>query len=313
MIDSGYIHIKAGNQILANVWGNDVLFSWRWWLILGLTVIPWGFVYVYMKREKRARYAISGLLAMIISSFLDVAGLSFDLWRYYVTLVPVMGGFFPWNFTVIPVGFILFYEWMPKWSPLLKSLIVAVGFAFIGEPVTDFLGLNAHHRWQHLYSVPIYALIYLVSYYGGQFLSKRVEHPMMEREQGVLAGVQDKYRYIFDNSFNAIYFIEKKHLEKDFRFTEVNDAFCEFMGYSREELKTLDPRKISDQECYNVDIKYRPLLTKGSMKLDTTFVTKSGDKKFVRLYVKVILRKNKIEILSIANFLEKEVVEEHVN
>lgn len=316
-MDEGYQLIHSGIEVILNNWRNHVLFTWKWWLVVCLSVIPWFLTFFFLKKEKRKQYFISSIILMVITSFLDISGLTYDLWRYYVTPMPILGGFFPWNFSIIPIFFIISYEVFSNLSPMVKSVIVALMYAYIGEPIADFLGLTRHHQWRHTYSVPIYIGLYLISYYGGLIVSQKISsnsklQAYTFEEQEKINSI-DKYQYAFEHSFDAIYLIEKKHWEKDFRFTEVNSAFCENMGYSKEEILKLNPRVISDQKSYNVDIKYRPLLKKGTLNIDTTFVTKSGEKKFVRLNVKVFWRKDKIEILSIADFLENKVTDFEAN
>ncbi|HLO13132.1 MAG TPA: CBO0543 family protein, partial [Pseudoneobacillus sp.] len=205
-MDEGYKLIYSGFQIILNNWLYQVLFSWKWWLVVSISIIPWVVTYFYLKKEKRKQYFISSLLIMVFSAFLDITGLSYDLWRYYVTPLPVMGGFFPWNFSIIPVFYILAYELLPKWSPILKGIIVSFMFAFIGEPIADYLGLTVHQNWKHLYSTPIYFGIYLIAYYGGVILSKKQRRSDSEPEEKNLT---DKYHYAFEHSYDAIYLIEK--------------------------------------------------------------------------------------------------------
>jgi PAS domain S-box-containing protein len=306
----GYKLIHFGNEMNLDFWLNHVLFSWKWWMVVGLTILPWVLFFYFFKKEKRKQYFISALILMISSSFLDIAGLSYDLWRYYVKAVPVMGGFFPWNFSIIPFFYMISFEIFPEWPKVVKAIMVALLFAYIGEPIMDYIGFTSHHDWKHSYSIPFYFALYLIAYYGGVFLSKNNDESIMVKKRSEMELIEkqkqslDKYHYAFEHSFDAIYLIEKKHTERNFRFTEVNDTFCKEMGYTREEMMALDPRLISDQKTYNVDIKYRPLLKKGKMEIDTTFVKKSGELRYVNLRVKVFWRKDKIEILSIVNFLE---------
>lgn len=173
VIDNAYVQIRQGNSSLANTWRHEVVFSWRWWLVLALTVLPWVGVFLFLPRRKRNQYLISSFIAMLMSSLFDMAGLTADLWRYYVNLVPILGGFLPWNLSVIPGLLIAFYELWPRVSQLVKGLVFSVFCAFVGEPLTELLGLTNHHRWKHVYSVPLYLGIYLASFYGGQLLSKR--------------------------------------------------------------------------------------------------------------------------------------------
>jgi PAS domain S-box-containing protein len=309
-MDQGYELLSKGVRIILYFFQEEVLLSWKWWLVTCFSIFPWVGVYLFLKKDKRKQYLVSALIIMVLASFFDIIGLSHNLWRYYVMVFPVLGGFFPWNFSVVPICFIISYEVFPKITPIVKGVIVSLMSAYIGEPASDYFGFTKHEPWRHTYSVPIYFGIYLLSYYGGRALSQK-----KERRPKKLSVVDknDKYHYAFENSFNGIYLIEKKHWEMNFRFTEVNESFCKEMGYTKEEVFTLDPRLISDQKSYNVDIKYRPLLKMGNMRIDTTFVTKTGEKKFVNLLVKVFWRKDKIEILSIANFSEKKVSDYEAN
>lgn len=313
-MEEGYTLIKSGTDLLFNYFHDQNIWSWKWTLVLGLTFLPWIITFKITHKDKRKQYIISALLIMLIASFLDIVGLSYDLWRYYVTVIPVIGGFFPWNFSVLPALFIITYEIFPKQSIILKGFVVSLMFAYIGEPIADYLTLTLHDPWKHSYSVPVYFAIYLIAYYGGKNLSQAAHHSLNEEDNRTEEKQQnDIHQYAVEHSFDAIYLIEKKHTEKNFRFTEVNSAFCKEMGYSKEEFLTLDPRDISDRNNYNVDIKYQPLLKNGYMTTDTTFVTKNGVKKYVRVNVKAFTRKDKIEVLSIVKFLEDKVSEFDAN
>jgi PAS domain S-box-containing protein len=302
IMDHGYEQLQDSNREIYRIWQQEVLFTWKWWFIFLLTVLPWIVVFLYTKREHRKQYVIAAMILMCLSTVLDLAGLTFDLWRYYVSLVPILGGFFPWNFSMIPMFFVLSYEMFRTLHPTWKGAIVSVLFSYVGEPLTEIMGLTMHHRWVHTFSLPIYFVIYLIAYYGSQALC---------RSGNVSSERSDRDTYLFENSFDSIYFIEKQHGEKNFRFSEINENFCKEMGYTREELMKLDPRVVSDQERYSPDIKYKPLYKTGNMDLDTTFVTKAGEKRFVRIKVKVFSGKDKIEVLTIARFLAQEVAEDH--
>lgn len=313
-LDEGYALIKSGTELLFYYFQEQVIWSWKWMLLLGLTFLPWVIAFKIIDQKKRKQYLISALLIMVIASFLDILGLSYDLWRYYVTVIPVMGGFFPWNFSFVPALFIITYEIFPKQSIVLKGLVVSLMYAYIGEPISDYLGFTLHEPWKHSYSMPLYFAIYLISYYGGKKLSQTIIPETDKDSFGLNENkLNDIYQYAVEHSFDAIYLIEKKHIEKNFRFTEVNPAFCKEMGYSKEEFVSLDPRDISDRSNYNVDIKYQPLLKAGYMTTNTTFVTKTGAKKYVRVNVKAFNRKDKIEVLSIVKFLEDKVSELDAN
>ncbi|WP_442593653.1 CBO0543 family protein [Neobacillus sp. D3-1R] len=246
--DTGYRFIKEGNEMLRSIWLNDVLFSMHWFFVVLLTIAPWVVWYFLRDPSKSRQYFISSWVIILFSTILDLIGLSFDLWRYHTSVFPIMSGIIPWNSSLLPVCLLIVYKIKETWSPIIKGLVVSAIIAFIGEPYFDFLGITEHHQWRHIYSFPIYFLIYLFSYYIGLSMSKNPNHSI-DRDES-----DEKYNTLFQYSCNAIYYIEKTHLEKNYRFTDVNDTFIKEMGYSLEELRRLDPRMISDQSFYNIDI-----------------------------------------------------------
>ncbi|HYK75238.1 MAG TPA: CBO0543 family protein, partial [Pseudoneobacillus sp.] len=146
-IDSGYRLINAGNDLLRSIWLNDVLFTMDWFFVVLLTVAPWIIWYFLRNPSKSKQYIISTLVIIVISSILDVIGLSFDLWHYHVSVVPIMSGFVPWNASLLPVCLLIVFRINENGNPILKGLIVSACIAFIGEPYFDFLGITNHHHW----------------------------------------------------------------------------------------------------------------------------------------------------------------------
>lgn len=54
-------------------------------------------------------------------------------------------------------------------------------------------------------------------------------------------------------------------------------------------------------------------MNNGEIQLNTVLVTKSGEKKYVKLFCKMFKHKYKTEILSIAQFLNEKIGENKVN
>ena len=79
--------------------------------------------------------------------------------------------------------------------------------------------------------------------------SKQAEESLRESEQ--------KYRVLFETAKDAIFVSDKTG-----RFVDVNQAACEFLGYSRKELLKLSPKEIdADPTGYDAFIKVRNGLT----------------------------------------------------
>jgi hypothetical protein len=160
--------VEANNQML-EIWSEQVIFTWQWWLGIGFTLIPWILWVKYRKKDSTIRLLSAGFFVLIISSWLDFLGVALGLWYYVYEVVYFIPNYFPWDFSLFPVIYMAVIQTMPRVSPLIKAVILSALLAFIGEPLVEWLGFYQPVKWEHIYSFPIYALIYLIAHY----ISKR--------------------------------------------------------------------------------------------------------------------------------------------
>ena len=165
VLDEVYNMTTIANSKLFHIWVTQIVFSWRWWLQIVLSVLPW---IIWIKiRDKRdtARLLFMGLFVALVTSFLDNVGIFCGLWHYDWKPFPFLCSYFPWNYSVFPVMVMLILQFKPKINPNIK----AVGFAFlcalVFEPIANWLGLYDLIRWKFGYSFIIYIPLYLVFNY----------------------------------------------------------------------------------------------------------------------------------------------------
>lgn len=154
-------------QLLTVVWRSHQLLSWKWWVNLGLSIIPW---LVWLRLRPKAsthRLLYVALIFMIISSFLDLFGVSYGLWRYHVEVIPTLPTNLPWNYTLYPVAGMLFFQLLPGASTYLKALLFGCIAALIVEPLFVWLQFYEPVRWSTLYSLPLHAATYLIAHWFG--------------------------------------------------------------------------------------------------------------------------------------------------
>lgn len=164
-VEKGYQLLQAGTMHLTDVWVEDIVFSWRWWVVAGLTVFPWLFWYFTYDRSKKYRLLTSGLLFALIASQLDFLGVLLGLWAYEVLLLPAPSPFIPWDFCGIPVASMTFLQYKPNISPFIKAPSFAGIAAFIAEPLAEAAELYHPTHWSHIYSFFIFTLLYLLVHY----------------------------------------------------------------------------------------------------------------------------------------------------
>lgn len=101
-----------------------------------------------------------GLMASTIALILDEIGLFLTLWAYAYQLAPFTNKLLTVDIAIIPVSYMLLYQYVRKWRPYLITLAVLSLFAvFVAEPIFGVLDIYILLGWEHWYSTPFYFLI----------------------------------------------------------------------------------------------------------------------------------------------------------
>ena len=134
-----------------NLWKDHMVFSLRWWMALSLIIFPWTLWLILRKRDSTCRLLFAGFFVAIISSFLDMVGVTLHLWTYPITVFPLMPSYVPFDLSSMPVATMLWLQFFPKMKLILKTLIYAVVGGFGFEPLIDKIGLVCEEGWKYFY------------------------------------------------------------------------------------------------------------------------------------------------------------------
>lgn len=147
-------------QLQVDHWLKFELYSPQFWLLIGLTIIPW-FIWVKLVDRKRLlEIIIFGLIISILVTTMDEVGCQLNLWEYLYDIEPLFPRLIPMNFTLLPIGYMLVYQYFTRWKSFMAAnAIVAAFYSFIGEPLLQMLDIYAMLNWKHIYSFPIYILL----------------------------------------------------------------------------------------------------------------------------------------------------------
>ncbi|MCF7889796.1 PAS domain S-box protein [Candidatus Bipolaricaulota bacterium] len=121
---------------------------------------------------------------------------------------------------------------------------------------------------------------------------KELERSIEKREK--------KFREIFNNANDALYFQELTENLEAGKFLEVNDRACEMLGYSREELLEMTPREIDAGEEVDVEGITEELASKGHLTFETAHEAKDGTRIPVEISSHFFKLDEKNRVLSIA-------------
>jgi hypothetical protein len=168
-IQALFTQMQGYTREVYRLWAREILFTWQWWLLLAMTVLPWAFWIVWHKKDSTNRLLYAGFFSIIVAKLLDTIGSTFGLWQYTARLVPLMPPLFPWDATLMPVAVMTFIQFKPKIHPIVKAVALAAIASFVMEPVAQWIGLYKPILWKHIYSFPGYIVIYLTA----DWLSRR--------------------------------------------------------------------------------------------------------------------------------------------
>lgn len=148
---------SEADRALKESWINDIVFTWHWWLLVALTIIPWVVWWKVVDRKRIFEILTYGFIVMIVASLFDAIGVENDLWEYHYQLIPLLDVFIVYDISVIPVTYMLIYQYFRTWKSFIISNIVVSGiFSFVSEPI--LVWLNYHHllKWEYIYSFPVF-------------------------------------------------------------------------------------------------------------------------------------------------------------
>jgi hypothetical protein len=134
-------------------WLEYELFSWNWWVLFAFAIIPWIIWLKIVDRRILLEIILAGTLAIIPTTYLESIGVNLKFWIYPVKFLPFSLRALPFDMCIVPVAYMLLFQFLKRWKPyILALLIMALLFAFIGEPVSKSMNLVYYIRWKYYYS-----------------------------------------------------------------------------------------------------------------------------------------------------------------
>ncbi len=171
---------------IERIWAEQMVFTLHWWVDLGLAVLPWVLWLIVRDRKNTHRLLYAGMFTSFVATVLCMIGVSQGGWNYNTWLLPYFPEYLPWDWTIMPVTAMLFYQFLPKLSPWIKGAAFGVIAAYVVEPVFIWLGFYEPSGWEHHYSLPIYFVIYMAGYWlytrrFGEPAKAKKPRPSLER------------------------------------------------------------------------------------------------------------------------------------
>jgi hypothetical protein len=138
-------------------WLHHDLFTFQWWLLLIIFILPWILWWKYVDKNKVKEILLFGCLLMLLVGLMDDIGVNAHLWSYPYNLVQLIPRLAPIDYGILIVIHMTVYQYFPKWkSFIIANIVMAAIFTFLFEPLTVWLGIYKLDNWKYIYSFPIY-------------------------------------------------------------------------------------------------------------------------------------------------------------
>lgn len=151
-------------QVRIENWLGHAVGSWHWWVLIGVSIIPWLLWIKVAAKKQIHELMLFGLFMILGSLTLDELGFELSLWSYPFSLIPVFPRLSSADYTMLPVIYMLIYQYFPTWkSFFLASVGVAFVFSFLAEPLLVKLGFYVLIKWTYWASFIIYIPLGLIA------------------------------------------------------------------------------------------------------------------------------------------------------
>ncbi len=158
-----YEEIRELHEVLVQMrienWLHNDLFSFQWWILLVVFIVPWLIWWVYVEKKRIYEILLFGMLLTNLVIMLDDLGVELHLWSYPYQLLSLMPRLIPIDQGIIIVFHMFLYQFYKSWkSFVVANIIMAIIFSYIFEPITVWLGIYKLENWTYTFSLPIYVL-----------------------------------------------------------------------------------------------------------------------------------------------------------
>lgn len=152
-------HNKAV-QLDIQGWLKYEVFTLTWWILVAFFIIPWLIWFKYVERSRMLEILLFGTFVMISNLILDALGSDFGFWVYPTELIPIAPEAFEFDISIVPVGFMLLFQYFRTWKSFIIALIImAATYAFIGELLCQLFEAVLYLKWTYFYSFFYYIII----------------------------------------------------------------------------------------------------------------------------------------------------------
>lgn len=121
------------SNLVVNYWKVYSFGSWQFWLHLSMLLIPLVLIYFLIDRKRAFEVGFYGFNVHVWFTYFDTIGVRKVLWYYPYPAIPLIPTSFPIDAALVPVSFMLLYQWTVKYKKnyYIYATLLSAFFAFL--------------------------------------------------------------------------------------------------------------------------------------------------------------------------------------
>ncbi len=131
----------------------STIHAWQFWLVLLMLFIPLVVLFFKIDRSKIFQLGFFGYSIHVLAAYTDALGIRKNWWDYPYVVFPQLPGSIGIDASLIPVYFILLYQWCLNKNKnyWVYGTLSAFGFTFIFKPLLVWLNVfQLYTSWFNL-------------------------------------------------------------------------------------------------------------------------------------------------------------------
>jgi len=129
------------------IWQQNFLTA-KWWFIAIVIALSYAIWWKFTDKKRIIELLLFGSFIAVSRVIFDDWGITSGRWTYIVDLVPLGISLFFNDLTIVPLSYMLAYQYSPTWSKYLVTIIIlqsAISFVFL--PLLSRMGILVIHNW----------------------------------------------------------------------------------------------------------------------------------------------------------------------
>lgn len=133
--------------------------------MIAIIVLSYIVVFLLLDKRRYTELLLFGSLMTVMSLVLSILGSNFDLWSYNIRLLPTTPSPFLYDLTIIPLYYMLVYQYSPDWKRfLLWNAVLAGLISFAFYPTLQVFDIVSYSNgWIPAYFFPFIFISSLIA------------------------------------------------------------------------------------------------------------------------------------------------------